>query len=353
MFLIWVGISHAIPAFARQYSLSCSTCHVAYPKLKPFGDEFAENGYILGGMQDRAYDENVIDDILNLFRRTPIAMRFMHYADAEVNLKDKDASLDFKTPWMVKILTGGAIGENVNFYAYAIFEEGHPPVFEDAWVDIHNVLPVSAMIGQFQVSDFMFPRELRLTRSDYYIYKVAQLTYHRGIAFGFHDLTFGLVNGNGIPAASGDRFDNNNQKWYFFHYALPVDFQLGIFGLYGDDMDSTGYYTLSRAGIDFAKNFGNTYLFAQVLYGFDRNTGNSFYGGFIGLDYVRDERNIISLLFNIVEAPDTSTFYSKRIYALSLTYSHYLYRNAKVLLEAEYDFLNSIMLLTFGADYAF
>jgi len=158
-----VGQANAIPAFARQYHLSCNTCHVAYPKLKPFGEDFADNGYVLGGMQDRAYDDQVIDDVLNLFKRPPIAMRFMHYVDTKVDFKNKSAFADFKTPWIVKLLTGGAIGENVNFYAYIIYEKGEPPFFEDAWVDIHNILPFSIMIGQFQISDFMFPRELRLS----------------------------------------------------------------------------------------------------------------------------------------------------------------------------------------------
>jgi hypothetical protein len=39
--------SYAIPAFARQYKISCTTCHAPMPKLKPYGLEFAGNGFIL------------------------------------------------------------------------------------------------------------------------------------------------------------------------------------------------------------------------------------------------------------------------------------------------------------------
>ena len=360
MFFVMVGQANAIPAFARQYHLSCNTCHVAYPKLKPFGEDFASNGYVLGGMQDRAYDDQVIDDVLNLFKRPPIAMRFMHYLDATVDFKNKNILADMKTPWIVKALTGGAIGENVNFYAYVIFEKGEAPFFEDAWVDIHNVLPFSIMIGQFQISDFMFPRELRLTRSDYYIYKLPSstgynLTYHRGVVLGFSDLNIGVVNGNGIePANENGSYDNNNNKWYFAHYALPVDFQLGLFGLYGDGFDTlNNYVQIYRAGVDFARTFGNAHVFGQIMYGFDNSSSNSFYGGFLGVDYVKDDMNIISLLFNVIDAPTTSLFYASRKYTFSLTYSHYLYRNAKLLFETEYDFIKSTALFTFGADYAF
>jgi len=35
----------AIPAFARRYESSCQTCHLAFPKLTPFGEAFRRNGY--------------------------------------------------------------------------------------------------------------------------------------------------------------------------------------------------------------------------------------------------------------------------------------------------------------------
>ncbi len=37
--------AQAIPAFARRYQSSCQTCHLAFPKLTPFGEAFRRNGY--------------------------------------------------------------------------------------------------------------------------------------------------------------------------------------------------------------------------------------------------------------------------------------------------------------------
>ncbi len=37
--------AHAIPAFARKYSLPCSACHEAWPKLNDFGIAFRDRGY--------------------------------------------------------------------------------------------------------------------------------------------------------------------------------------------------------------------------------------------------------------------------------------------------------------------
>src|SRR6185369_8281501 len=35
----------AVPVFSRKYQTSCQTCHVAFPKLNPFGEAFRLNGY--------------------------------------------------------------------------------------------------------------------------------------------------------------------------------------------------------------------------------------------------------------------------------------------------------------------
>ncbi len=49
-FLIWLGFASvprasAIPAFARKYQTSCTTCHNNYPELNDFGEAFKKNGF--------------------------------------------------------------------------------------------------------------------------------------------------------------------------------------------------------------------------------------------------------------------------------------------------------------------
>jgi hypothetical protein len=43
--LMFSGQSHAIPAFARMYGTSCSTCHIDFPKLNDFGKAFKDAGF--------------------------------------------------------------------------------------------------------------------------------------------------------------------------------------------------------------------------------------------------------------------------------------------------------------------
>src|SRR6516162_3933809 len=43
--LLMPSVANAIPAFARQYGTSCSTCHIDFPKLNDFGKAFKDAGF--------------------------------------------------------------------------------------------------------------------------------------------------------------------------------------------------------------------------------------------------------------------------------------------------------------------
>ena len=58
----------AIPAFARKYSMSCTTCHAPFPAFKPYGDEFAGNGFVLKDKDAPRYTVETGDDNLALIR---------------------------------------------------------------------------------------------------------------------------------------------------------------------------------------------------------------------------------------------------------------------------------------------
>lgn len=50
--LVPVGASHAIPAFARQTGQACVACHVSFPELTPYGRMFKLSGYTIGKRQE-------------------------------------------------------------------------------------------------------------------------------------------------------------------------------------------------------------------------------------------------------------------------------------------------------------
>jgi hypothetical protein len=238
----------AIPAFARKYNMSCKTCHSPIPYLKAYGNDFAGNGFQLKDKDAPRYYVETGDEKLSLLRDFPLAVRLEGYVT--YNQGNTEQS-DFTTPLLFKLLTGGAITKDVAYYVYYILESGEPGKIEDAWIMFNNMFgsELDFTIGQFQVCDPLFKRELRLTRDDYYIYKVrpgnsmVDLTYDRGIMlnYGFEsgtDLTLEVVNGSGIGESFlGGNFDNDKYKNVFGRISQDAGdhLRLGAMGYWGKE----------------------------------------------------------------------------------------------------------------------
>ena len=106
----------AIPAFARKYRISCNACHVAVPKLKEYGENFAGNGFVLpDGEEPARANIDTGDESLLLMRELPIAVRF----DAFIKAEDNDqAKIDLGVPYGIKLLSGGLISKKISYYLY-------------------------------------------------------------------------------------------------------------------------------------------------------------------------------------------------------------------------------------------
>jgi hypothetical protein len=57
----WPRSSSAIPPFAREYGVPCSTCHLTVTRRNEFGDAFRRAGYRWPGKQERAEGEGPAD----------------------------------------------------------------------------------------------------------------------------------------------------------------------------------------------------------------------------------------------------------------------------------------------------
>jgi hypothetical protein len=248
------GDVEAIPAFARRYKISCSTCHAPFPKLKDFGEEFAGNGFYIPEEEKERDYVTAGDDLLWLPRKFPLAIRF----DAYILGQEGDtARADFQIPWGMKIMSGGSVYKNIGYYFYFyLTERGEVSGIEDAYIHFNDIggVPFDIMVGQFQTSDPLMKRELRLTYEDYMAYRVSvgysaiNLTYDRGfmltygIASTGTDIVGILVNGNGKPIADEETkyFDNDRYK----NGGLRLYQSVGGYGGLG------GYFYYGKEGMD-------------------------------------------------------------------------------------------------------
>jgi hypothetical protein len=245
IFILIAGEARAIPAFARRYRLSCSTCHAPFPKLKDFGEDFAGSGFILKEEEKERDYVTAGDDLLWLNRTFHLSVRFDAYAMYD---QDTDVETDLQSPWGLKLMSGGALYKNIGYYFYFYMSErGEVAGIEDAYIHFDDLfgVPLDVMVGQFQTSDPLMKRELRLTFEDYNIYKSrvglarTNLAYDRGImlVYGIEktgtDLVGILVNGNGKEEAGGNRkFDRDKFKNYGFRLAQSVGEYVTIGGYY-------------------------------------------------------------------------------------------------------------------------
>jgi hypothetical protein len=240
----------AIPAFARQHKLSCTTCHDPFPRLKPYGEDFAGNGFRLPeGESDRDYVQTG-DPELSILRDFPLGVRMDAYVLYEQD--NPRAEYDMQTPWGVKLLSGGGLSKNVGYYFYFyLSEHGEVAGVEDAYLHFNDLFgqPLDIMVGQFQTSDPLMKRELRMTYEDYLIYKQAigesgmNLAYDRGFMFTYDvektatGLVAMVVNGNGIGESENGVYDHDDMKSLGARITQDVGevAMLGGFYYYGEE----------------------------------------------------------------------------------------------------------------------
>lgn len=250
---LFVQESSAIPAFARKYRLSCKTCHApSAPKLKEYGESFAGQGFKLEDEESPRYYVPVGDEKLSLIRDFPIAVRL----DGHVTYNSSNnESSDFGTPYLMKLLSGGELSNKLSYYFYFYLSEyGEVAGVEDAYLMYDNLADteLDIMIGQFQVSDPLYKRELRLSLEDYVLYTSRiglsdiTLKYDRGIilTYGFKtstDIVFEIVNGNGIPERELNLFDKDKYKSYFGKVSQGIGdyITVGIFAYLGKEVQES------------------------------------------------------------------------------------------------------------------
>src|SRR5687767_3084223 len=242
-----------IPAFARKYGVSCATCHMPVPRLNAVGEAFAANGFEFAPGTETRDTIATGDPLLRLQRNLPLAIRYDAYLTSLSKRNNGQVIVDQQFPWVMKLLSGGQVGEKISYYAYFLLtERGEVAGLEDAYVQFTDVggSGVSVLAGQFQVSDPLFKRELRLEYEDYQPYRVrvglspVDLTYDRGIMalwspWSGGDLAFQLVNGQGLNIANAARqMDQDGFKNLALRFSQEVGslpLRLGAFGYLGDE----------------------------------------------------------------------------------------------------------------------
>lgn len=357
----------AIPAFARKYSMSCKTCHAPFPKLKDYAEEFAANGFALKDKEATRFFQDTGDDNLSLIRDVPLAMRLEGYVTYN---KEKSKTTDYYAPSVFKILSGGELSKFISYYAYYILEDGENGKIEDAYLMFNNIgnIDLDIYVGQFQVSDPLFKREVRLTRADYEILKVkvgaspVNLTYDRGLMINYMpvegtDIFALFVNGTGIgtPGTNGN-FDNDDYKNVAVRISQDIipGVRIGTFGYFGKEVQRFSENAMNMFSGDFTLNAGPFELNAMYLNRLDDAT---LYSG--SITDIRTEGAMAELIY--LPNGDDSRFYGVAVFnwiqsqqetlnsrTLALHAGHAARRNIRLTAEWQYNFTHKFPTFSLG-----
>lgn len=371
-----VAPANAIPAFARRYGLPCSSCHDPIPKLTAFGESFAARGFqLVEG--DTTGVSSLGDPLLVVQQVLPLAVRFDAYVRGQGGTT---VGSDFQTPTVMKLLSGGPLARNMTYYFYLLLsEDGETGPIEDAWVMFRRPLglPADVTVGQFQVADPLWKRELRITLEDYAMLSqrigtgAANLSYDRGVVIGTQPgsatfVTATLVNGNGIGPASAGDFDGDGFKTAAFAVAHQLGpMRLGLLGYFGHQRlvpEGSSAAVRNRTwmlGPALTLSRGPLEINAQWLLRSDTDplfsgtrADSDTRGGFLEAHWWpggRGRRTLLTGLYNVIETDVAGGDYETATVNLSWLHA----RNVRVAAEATWDFVRDEPRVALGVVTAF
>ena len=251
--LVDCGPATAIPAFARKYGMPCSSCHEAWPKLSPFGQQFKDNGYQMGNDRDAP--------IFQQAAYWPISLRITPNWHVEAaNHVVVDGPNETQTLANIKsngfdytgmdLLTAGTLAKNISFLLVPSSDETGAFHFESVNVRFSNLFNSSWLnikVGKFELDNLQSEKRIVTLSSNGGFYQnyhfqpwVSPGTSEATYVFGLGDNQIGMEwmghskdDRTRVSAAVLSGTDGN------------PDFQSGIGGAAGHAYE--GYFAASHA----------------------------------------------------------------------------------------------------------
>jgi hypothetical protein len=247
--------ARALPAFARKYGMPCSSCHEAWPKLSPFGQQFKDNGYQMGNDRDAPIFQSPAYWPVT-FRITPIWHRESTDKaqvdgsngpggnEAQVTTHGFDWSgLDFHT--------AGTLAKNISFYVLPSSDNTGAFHFESVWARLDNLAGspwLNVKLGKFELDNLLSEKRIVTLSSvggsyrNYHFQPFVMPGVTEGYTFGIGDNQVGLewmghskddrtrVSASLLTASDGQPGLPTSRAYDGF-FAASRAFQIGSLGL--------------------------------------------------------------------------------------------------------------------------
>ena len=109
-------ISFAIPSYARQTGMPCSSCHTVFPQLTAFGREFKLNGYTFTGSSTIEANDEKEHSLLKILASSPLSAMFqtsLTYLDRNLP-ESQNTNVEF--PQQLSLFYSGVIAKHVGTF---------------------------------------------------------------------------------------------------------------------------------------------------------------------------------------------------------------------------------------------
>jgi hypothetical protein len=172
LFLATSDPANAIPAFARKYGMPCSSCHEAWPKLSPFGQQFKDNGYQMGNDRDAPIYQSPAYWPMSL--RTTPNWHLENNHNLPVDAADGSTTFaNVKTQGFdlsgVDFLTAGTLAKNISFLLVPSMDNTGQFGLESANVRFSNILNSSwfnIKVGKFELDNLLSEKRIMTLSSN-------------------------------------------------------------------------------------------------------------------------------------------------------------------------------------------
>lgn len=187
--------SYAVPAFARQMGIECSSCHFKqFPLLNAFGRAFKAGGYIMGGQSLIEGNKLSLPSVLNASLVTKVRYQKTN-GDSDPKKGTDKGELQF--PDEAALLIGGRAAEHVGFLLeFATFGKADTAEGQNigtvSGTDVKGLNPDDTKLGDFSLfASYKMPIVYDVGRT-----KVSVIPFSTdalGAAYGFELLNTGAV----------------------------------------------------------------------------------------------------------------------------------------------------------------
>jgi hypothetical protein len=157
-----------LPAFARKYGMPCSSCHLGWPMLSPFGQAFKDNGYQLGNdrdapiYQDPGYWPITFRITPNWHRESLNRVQVDDGAGGLLNAEGRITTHGFD--WTgLDLHTAGTLAKNISFYVLPSSDNTGAFHFEAVWARLDNLFGSSWLnlkMGKFELDNLLSEKRI-------------------------------------------------------------------------------------------------------------------------------------------------------------------------------------------------